>query len=207
MSAIERNLIIVHGFPGAGKTTQSRRLENERSGIGHVSIGEIWRGVMSGEISSAHSEEVKSLDITNKQSDDLTNELLFEAIKNLDFFRRTVLVDGYPRYETAIEPFFRMAREQKCRILGGVCLEIDVDSSVDRIVGRGLRPGEEGYAEKGVSDRDKYNNFYLDTYLRTIPVLRKHMSITSIDAAGDVNKVYVDMRCAIDRLMQKSYVS
>lgn len=58
MNAPSRDLIIVHGFPGAGKTTQSRRLCKENPGMSHISIGEVWRGVMSGGIDSEYSDKL-----------------------------------------------------------------------------------------------------------------------------------------------------
>lgn len=199
----ERKLVIVHGFPGAGKTTQSKRLRHEYPDIGHVSIGEVWRGIMNGGIESEYGDLVTSQDITKKQSDNLTNRLLFEAIHKLDALQRIVLIDGYPRYETAIEPFFSMTEEQQCRIIGGICLELDIEESVSRTEERGARAGEEGYRAKGISDRDKYMNFYENTYLRTIPKLREIVELPSVDASRNPDEVYEDTEREINRLIDR----
>jgi len=203
MNTPERDLIILHGFPGAGKTTQSRRLCEENADIGHISIGEVWRGVMNGVIDSQYSEQVMSQDITKKQSDNLTNRLLFEALQRLDSSQQVILVDGYPRYETAIEPFFLMTEEKRCRILGGVCLELSIDDSVDRVEGRGVRVGEERFLVKGISSRDKYVSFYENTYLKTIPRLRTLIDMSTIDASRDVDEVYESTKSEIYRLLKR----
>lgn len=200
MLNFERELIIMHGFPGSGKTTQSNMICSEYPEIGHVSIGEVWRGVMNNEIKSQYHDQVTSQDITEKQSDHLTNNLLFEAIDNIESSKKVILIDGYPRFETAIEPFFLITKNQRCRILGGICLELSMEQSISRIGGRGIRLGEKAYKDKGISDEDKYWSFHRDTFLKTIPALRQIISLPSVDASRKVDEVYVDIEKEIYNL-------
>lgn len=96
-----------------------------------------------------------------------------------------------------------MAEEQRCKILGGICLELSVDESVDRVEDRGVRVGEERFKARGISSRDNYISFYNNTYLKTIPRLRELITMPTIDASRGVDEVYENVRSEVYYLLER----
>jgi adenylate kinase len=82
-----RTILIILGFPGAGKGTQARRIEKWLS-VPHVSTGDILRTKM---VSAAAQMNTGVL-----LSDDLVNRLVIARLSENDCMRGFIL-DGYPR--------------------------------------------------------------------------------------------------------------
>ena len=84
--------IILLGKPGAGKGTLSQALEKEYEGLTHISTGDIFRNEIKNK-SHIGKLVVEILSKGDYVPDEITNKILENTIKNMDFF----LLDGYPR--------------------------------------------------------------------------------------------------------------
>ncbi|MEI7918436.1 MAG: nucleoside monophosphate kinase [Candidatus Saccharibacteria bacterium] len=200
-SVCEKKLIIIHGFPGAGKSTNAERFCEDNHNVGYVSIGNIWRAIKNKHKSSMHSEFVINADITQPQPDELTNDILFEEISREHNDKELVLIDGYPRFESAIEPFFERISKEKSRVLGGICLEATIQTSVIRMFGRGARKGEEQYTINGINYADKYNQYLEHTHNRVLPVMQQRVPFLFIDANRESDTVYQDFVSSVSKIV------
>lgn len=98
-------IIVVHGEPGSGKSTQSKRLADLSTPelkIAHISAGESIRAIRTGEVESKYTpNQINHPDMDEDVKHKVVNDIMFEFI-NREGAETVVLVDGYPRYEGGV---------------------------------------------------------------------------------------------------------
>lgn len=212
MSGIKRGLYVVFtGAPGCGKGTQARILK-EKTGICHLSTGEMLREYASKDTPLGH--DLKSLlDKGEFATDDMIIEMVRNRIGQPDCEHGFIL-DGFPRTLPQAEVLESLLAEKGIKL--NCVLEIQVPDEIimERILGRYscLKCGA-GYHDKfqkpkvyGVCDvcggtefgrrkddnrttvQNRLVNYRLLTY-PTIPFFEKRGLLRTVDGTGTIDAV------------------
>jgi len=196
-------IIVVHGAPGAGKTTQSRKLSTyliEGRQIRHISAGERLRAIRNGEFQSKYGIEVNSPNAPDPLDHQLVNKVIFESIA-LCPPDSIILVDGYPCFIEAVGPFLEALREDNHLFLGCLNLQISQETSIIRLSARGIRQGERVIEiNENVSER-RYREHMLHTP-KTIGKLGEMAPIININAELSREEVWQSFNDAFEKLVR-----
>lgn len=125
--------IILFGPPGAGKGTQSKRLE-DGLGLIQLSTGDMLRAAIAS--GSEIGQKVKSImDAGKLVSNDIIVDMISSRISKPDCENGFIL-DGFPRTEHQAEALSKMLDEKDLQIDHVFELVCDDDAIVTRITGR-----------------------------------------------------------------------
>lgn len=194
-------IVVVHGYVGSGKSTQCSRLAsaglNEVT-VQHISAGNRLRGIRTGSEPSEFSRYINDPNAPSPLPDWVVGGTIFEAISNND--SSLALVDGYPRHPEAVESFAESVLRNQHRLLGTVALQLSMDVSIQRIVARGKRDGEQ---VKGSDIREFAEYRYqldIQTTNLAINALSQIAPVRFIDATDDIPIVYSRLVAGIEDL-------
>lgn len=195
-------IIVVHGVPYSGKSTQSKKLTeytiNSRL-IFHVSSGNLLRGIRTGEIESSLGHIVINHTEAERVDDYVVNSIMFEFISKYPE-QSIVLVDGYPRFKEAVQFFVDELGFFGHKLLGCINVDIPLETSLARFPERGTRKGERFTVVNDEVVMKRYSE-YIDYTLDAIQELRKHTSILTIDGNQSVEKVAESFSLAFIQLV------
>lgn len=199
-------IIVVHGNPGSGKSTQCRIVQREgldKFAVKHISAGDRMRDIRTGRSDSHVADFINNPEAPSPLPDNVINEAIFELIQPSDdsAAQTLALIDGYPRHPSAVEIFIDTVKSGEHNFLGVIALQVSLEESVARILARGVRSGE-------LTDEDTLREFtenryyqHAETTLRAIEELSKHAKVLNIDANRSVENLSVDFRVAITGLI------
>jgi len=200
------DIIIIHGVPGAGKSTHSRKLTqysiNERP-IFHISAGELLRAIRTGEINSTFSNQVNSPEAPSPLDHELVNNIIFERICSYPP-NSIVLVDGYPSFPDAVDPFMETIREGNHNLLGCLHLKISIETSISRLTIRGVRKGER-FIDITPHVAEKRYREYLTHTIAAIKTLGKMVPVVNIDTESNQQVVWESFVKGVNELINKAY--
>ncbi len=189
--------IVIFGAPGSGKGTQSERLIKE-DGLHHISTGEllrdhIARGTEIGKVADSYISQ------GNLIPDELMLELLEHEIDtNSQKTSKGIIFDGFPRTVPQADALKALLARRGSGIHAVVGLEVADDELVDRLVKRGL---ESGRSDDNIDTIRKR----LEVYHRQTSPLREYYvsegKYCPIEGAGDVEKIFGDIKRAVDTLV------
>jgi adenylate kinase family enzyme len=194
-------IVVVQGYAGSGKSTHSEHFSQNRyngEAIVHVSAGTRLRAIRTGIEDSRHAAFINDPEAPSPLPDEIVNDVIFE---NANPVRNGLtLIDGYPRHETGVGVFERSLRRERHRLLGSVCLEVTMNTSVRRILSRGERDGER---IKGRDLADYARRRYRDDSTQTqraVQRLERIAPVERVDANASVEEVRERFYQAMGRL-------
>lgn len=201
------DIIVVHGCPGAGKSTHAKRLAEARSGspgIYHISAGERLRAIRTSSYNSRYRAQVNDPNAPAPLNHLLVTKVVFEDIA-LCPPCSLVLVDGFPRLPEAVTPFLEAIREGNHKLLGCLYLEVSQDTSMRRMAIRGPRGGERYQGSTLEIAAIRYQEFITATK-EAIRLLGELAPVIQINAESNEQGVWELFEKAVSRLVIGSNV-
>ena len=195
-------VIVVHGYPGSGKTTLSERAAKEGVGnkpIRHISIGNQLRAIRSSSIESKYSNFINSPQAPAHLPDGIVNGVVFETLETAND-SDLLLVDGYPRYSQAVETLQAALAANHHDFLGTIDLNVTLDKSIDRILERGRRSDDTLPEEAWESEIIFRYNRHEQTTRIAILALSLIGPVETINANDEIDIVYTKFTAALGRL-------
>jgi len=208
--------LILLGPPGAGKGTQSKRLE-EAYGIIQLSTGDMLRAeVSAGSDLGKQAKEV--MEAGGLVSDELIIAMISSRIDQ-DDCENGFILDGFPRTVPQAEALDSMLKEKGIAIDNVIAFEVDAEAMVTRITGRFTcaecgagyhdefqKPAKEGVCDKCGSteftrradDNAETVRSRLQAYdEQTAPIIsyyRERGTLRTVDGMADIDDVTAQLK-------------
>jgi len=175
-------MILFFGPPGSGKSVQGQLLV-ERNGWAWLSTGELFRKTTDPEILEcmAKGELI---------SDDMTNRLVDDALKDLEGAKHIVL-DGYPRNVLQAQWLLNNAPAHKREVRALIVFETPEEELVKRLMGRGRSEDTEEVIKRRLEIYSEQTQPVLDFYKT------KNLPIITVDGLGEVNDIHERIQAAV----------
>ena len=130
--------LVLLGPPGAGKGTQAKHVSS-RLGVPAISTGDIFRDNVSRQTPLGR-EAQRFMDAGDYVPDSVTNEMVRDRLAQPDC-HPGFLLDGYPRTPAQVAELDDMLAERGEKLDVVVELLVDVESVVQRLLGRAAQEG------------------------------------------------------------------
>jgi adenylate kinase len=184
--------LIIMGPPGAGKGTQAKFIA-EHFKIPAVSTGDIFRANVS-EGTELGLEAKRYMDAGEYVPDEVTNLMVRNRIDEPDAVSG-FLLDGYPRTLAQVEELDGMIKFSGHALDAVVCLTVDQDEIVARLLQRAQVEGRADDTEDVIRRRQEV---YLEQTDPLIEVYRSRGIVHEIDGLGEVADVTARIFEALD---------
>jgi adenylate kinase len=183
--------LVLMGPPGAGKSTQARFVA-EHFDIPAISTGDILRVNVS-EGTSLGVEAKRFIDAGEYVPDAVINLMVRHRIEETDAQSGFVL-DGYPRTLAQVEELDGMIARTGHRLDAAVCLTVDEDLLVRRLLQRAQL---EGRADDTADVIRRRQQVYAEQTAPVIEAYRDRGILIEVDGLGEVDEV---TQCILDAL-------
>jgi adenylate kinase len=188
--------LILMGPPGAGKGTQAKFVA-DRFGVPAISTGDIFRqNVSDGTDLGVKAKEY--MDAGEYVPDEITNLMVRNRIDEPDA-EPGFLLDGYPRTLQQVEELDGMIRYTGHKLDAVVCLVVDEDELVSRLVDRAETEGRSDDTEDVVRRRQEV---YAEQTEPLIEVYRDRGLLVEVDGMGEVDEVTQRVLAALQDVQQ-----
>lgn len=184
--------LIIMGPPGAGKGTQAKFIA-EHFKIPAISTGDIFRANVS-EGTELGIEAKRFMDAGEYVPDEVTNLMVRNRIDEADAVNG-FLLDGYPRTLAQVEELDGMIEFTGHQLDAVVCLTVDQDEIVARLLQRAQVEGRADDTEDVIRNRQRV---YLEQTEPLIAVYQERGIVHEIDGMGDVQDVTARIFQALD---------
>jgi adenylate kinase len=175
--------LIIMGPPGAGKGTQAKFIA-EHFKIPAISTGDIFRANVS-EGTELGVEAKRFMDAGDYVPDEVTNLMVRNRIDESDA-ANGFLLDGYPRTLAQVEELDGMIKFTGHQLDAVVCLTVDQDEIVSRLLQRAQVEGRADDTEDVIRRRQEV---YLEQTEPLIEVYQQRGIVVEVDGMGEVNDV------------------
>ena len=175
--------LIIMGPPGAGKGTQAKFIA-EHFKIPAISTGDIFRANVS-EGTPLGVEAKRFMDAGDYVPDEVTNLMVRNRIDEPDA-ANGFLLDGYPRTLAQVEELDGMIKFTGHQLDAVVCLTVDQDEIVSRLLQRAQVEGRADDTEDVIRRRQEV---YLEQTEPLIEVYNQRGIVVEVDGMGEVNDV------------------
>lgn len=180
------------GPPGAGKGTQAKFVA-EHFKIPAISTGDIFRANVS-KGTPLGIEAQRYMDSGEYVPDEVTNLMVRHRIDEPDA-GRGFLLDGYPRTLAQVEELDGMIAFTGHRLDAVVCLTVDDDQIVQRLLQRAQLEGRADDTEDVIRRRQE---IYAEQTEPLIEVYRGRDLVIEVDGLGEVDEVTARIFAALD---------
>lgn len=179
--------LIMFGPPGAGKGTQSARLE-ERYGYKQLSTGDMLRELSKSgtELGNQLKEVLESGQLV---SDDIMVSMIEQRIQQPDC-KDGFILDGFPRTEAQTKALDTMLSKRGTTIDAVVVMEVDEDELFKRIENRAKEAGEgNARADDNAETLRKRLKVYHDETAPVLPFYVAKGVVKRIDGMAQMDDV------------------
>jgi adenylate kinase len=180
-----KNIIIVMGPQGSGKSTQGKLLA-EHINYKFISTGELIRACTPEQIGHEAWEQMKQGGLV---SDSIVESLLFPVLQNPEF--EGFILDGYPRTAEQMDTLLKFLNDNNLNVVKAYYVYISEEESLQRISKRAViegRPDEGGEALK------QRLELY---YSKTKPLLERYKEmniLVEVDGQRGIEEIQSDIR-------------
>ncbi|GAB6985995.1 adenylate kinase [Nocardioides pyridinolyticus] len=175
--------LIIMGPPGAGKGTQAKFIA-EHFKIPAISTGDIFRANVS-EGTPLGIEAKRYMDAGEYVPDEVTNLMVRNRIDEADA-ANGFLLDGYPRTLAQVEELDGMIGFTGHQLDGVVCLTVDPEEIVQRLLQRAQVEGRADDTEDVIRRRQEV---YREQTEPLISVYGERGLVVEVDGMGEVHDV------------------
>jgi adenylate kinase len=184
--------LIIMGPPGAGKGTQAKFIA-EHFKIPAVSTGDIFRANVSAG-TELGVQAKRYMDAGEYVPDEVTNMMVRNRIDEPDA-EAGFLLDGFPRTLAQVEELDGMIKFTGHQLDAVVCLTVDQDEIVARLLQRAQVEGRADDTEDVIRRRQEV---YLEQTEPLIAVYKARGIVHEIDGLGEVAEVTARIFAALD---------
>jgi adenylate kinase len=184
------------GPPGAGKGTQARFIA-EHFGIPAISTGDIFRANVSAG-TPLGVEAKRYMDAGEYVPDAVTNRMVRNRIDEEDA-TNGFLLDGYPRTVAQVEELDGMIRYTGHQLDAVLCLVVDKDEVVTRLLQRAEIEGRADDTEDVIRRRQEV---YLEQTAPLIEVYKERGILVEVDGLGEVEEVTKRIFDVLDEIQE-----
>jgi adenylate kinase len=184
--------LIIMGPPGAGKGTQAKFIA-EHFKIPAVSTGDIFRANVSAG-TELGVQAKRYMDAGEYVPDEVTNMMVRNRIDEPDA-EAGFLLDGFPRTLAQVEELDGMIKFTGHQLDAVVCLTVDQDEIVARLLQRAQVEGRADDTEDVIRRRQEV---YLEQTEPLIEVYKARGIVHEIDGLGEVAEVTARIFAALD---------
>jgi adenylate kinase len=188
--------LILMGPPGAGKGTQAKVVA-DRFGIPAISTGDIFRANVS-DGTDLGLKAKQYMDAGEYVPDEITNLMVRNRIDEPDA-DPGFLLDGYPRTLQQVEELDGMIKYTGHQLDAVVCLVVDEEELVSRLVERAETEGRSDDTEDVVRRRQEV---YSEQTEPLIDVYRERGLLVEVDGMGEVDEVTQRVLAALQDVQQ-----
>jgi adenylate kinase family enzyme len=202
-------IIVVHGNPGSGKSTQCDLLIESgwsNQAVIHLSAGNRLRDIRTGRTDSRFSSVINDPNAPSPLPDQTVNDAIFELLPGQLNKQQQVLalIDGYPRHAGAVDVFLREVEIGHHTLLGVVALKVSLEVSIERILSRGKREGERVEADSLREYATQRFEQDKETTEQALIKLGHFTFVTTIDASDTKDNVSDRFKSAVSDLVDSS---
>lgn len=184
--------LIIMGPPGAGKGTQAKFIAKHFK-IPAISTGDIFRANVT-EGTPLGLEAKRFMDAGEYVPDEVTNRMVRNRIDEPDA-SSGFLLDGYPRTVAQVEELDGMIRFTGHRLDAVICLTVDQDEIVSRLLQRAQVEGRADDTEDVIRHRQ---DLYLKETAPLIEIYKQRDLVHEVDGIGEVDEVTARIFQALD---------
>ena len=189
--------IILFGPPGAGKGTQSSKL-NEKYGLVHLSTGDVFRYNIKNQTELGVLAK-SFIDKGQLVPDEVTNQMVKDFIErnNND---QGFIFDGYPRTIAQGENLDRVMQDFNTEVTSMIALEVDEDELVNRLLERGKTSGRPDDQDESII-RNRFKVYNEETSPLADFYAQKGKFI-AVQGKGSIDDIFQHLCKAIDGASQ-----
>jgi len=186
--------IVLFGPPGAGKGTQSKKLQEEYN-LGHISTGDIFRENIKNKTELGIQAQ-QYMNAGKLVPDNVTIGMLEKEFeKNKE--SKGIVFDGFPRTVAQAEALDRLLSNYKKSITCMVELKVENEELIKRLLLRGKDSGRSDDKNEELI-RERINEYNL----KTAPVAsyyKRKNTYQSVQGIGSINTVFKSICEALEK--------
>ena len=198
-----KDVILIAGYPGAGKGTICQQYSIKQPDFYHVSAGDLIRDIITQKSNSSYREALITTGdkLTKTSPAWVISGIITERLK-LDP-NRVCLLDGFPQRKEELDIF---AKAKDINIVGSIFFDASPENCIARMQSRGIRDYELfGRSLSNSELSDYYQNRYIkySKNVEFVEQLLKPYDLKHIDANNDIQNVYSQFEKIVSQFNQR----